>query len=110
MAALIVSGLPMERFIFEGFLPVKSGRRRQRLTALVDETRTVVLYESPHRLVRLLQELVEHLGPERRLVVARELTKRFEEVLRGTTASLLATFQARAVRGEFTLVIGGSQT
>ena len=110
MAALTVSGLPMERFVFEGFLPVKSGRRRQRLAALVEETRTVVLYESPHRLLRLLQELVEHMGPERRLVVARELTKRFEEVARGTTATLLALFQTRTVRGEFTLVIGGSQS
>ncbi len=110
MAALTVSGLPMERFVFEGFLPVKSGRRRQRLAALVEETRTVVLYESPHRLLRLLQELVEHLGPERRLVVARELTKRFEEVARGTTATLLALFQTRTVRGELTLVIGGSQS
>lgn len=107
MAALAVAGLPMERFVFEGFLPVKSGRRRQRLEALAQETRTIVLYESPHRLLRLLQELIDQLGPERRLVVARELTKRFEEVLRGTTSALLTTFQARTVRGEFTLVIAG---
>lgn len=107
MAALSIAGLPMERFVFEGFLPVKSGRRRQRLEALTEETRTVVLYESPHRLVRLLQELVAHCGPERRLVVARELTKRFEEVLRGTTSSLLSTFHTSTVRGEFTLVLAG---
>ena len=110
LAALAVSGLPMERFVFEGFLPVKSGRRRQRLEALVGETRTIVLYESPHRLLRLLQELVTHLGAERRLVVARELTKRFEEVTRGTTATLLETFQERSIRGEFTLVIAGCPT
>jgi 16S rRNA (cytidine1402-2'-O)-methyltransferase len=107
MTALAVSGLPTDRFIFEGFLPVKSGRRRQRLEALAEETRTIVLYESPHRLLRLLQELVTHLGAERRLVVARELTKHFEEVVRGTTSTLLETFQARPIRGEFTLVIAG---
>jgi len=107
LAALAVSGLPMDRFVFEGFLPIKSGRRRQRLEELSRETRTMVLYESPHRLLRLLQELVTHLGAERRLVVARELTKHFEEVVRGTTATLLETFQARPCRGEFTLVIAG---
>ncbi len=107
LAALAVSGLPTDRFIFEGFLPVKSGRRRQRLEALAEETRTIVLYESPHRLLRLLQELVTHLGAERRLVVARELTKHFEEVVRGTTSTLFETFQARPIRGEFTLVIAG---
>jgi len=110
LAALAVSGLPMDRFVFEGFLPVKSGRRRQRLEALAGETRTIVLYESPHRLLRLLQELVTHLGAERRLVGARELTKRFEEVTRGTTATLLETFQERSIRGEFTLVIAGCPT
>jgi 16S rRNA (cytidine1402-2'-O)-methyltransferase len=110
LAALAVSGLPMDRFVFEGFLPVKSGRRHQRLEALAGETRTIVLYESPHRLLRLLQELVTHLGAERRLVVARELTKRFEEVMRGTTATLLEAFQARSIRGEFTLVIAGCST
>jgi 16S rRNA (cytidine1402-2'-O)-methyltransferase len=107
LAALAVSGLPTDRFIFEGFLPVKSGRRRQRLEALAEETRTIVLYESPHRLLRLLQELVTHFGAERRLVVARELTKHFEEVVRGTSSTLLETFQARPIRGEFTLVIAG---
>ena len=110
LAALAVSGLPTDRFVFEGFLPVKSGRRRQRLEALAGEARTIVLYESPHRLLRLLQELVTHLGTERRLVVARELTKRFEEVMRGTTATLLDTFQERSIRGEFTLVIAGCPT
>jgi 16S rRNA (cytidine1402-2'-O)-methyltransferase len=110
LAALAVSGLPMDRFVFEGFLPVKSGRRRQRLEALAGETRTIVLYESPHRLLRLLQELVTHLGAERRLVVARELTKRFEEVTRGTTATLLETFQERSIRREFTLIIAGCPT
>src|SRR5262249_59343920 len=110
LSAMEVCGLPTERFVFEGFLPVKSGRRHQRLAALAGEPRTIVLYESPHRLLRLLQELVTHLGPERRLVVARELTKRFEEVTRGTTATLLEMFQTRPIRGEFTLVIAGCRT
>ena len=107
ITALAVSGLPTERFVFEGFLPVKSGRRQQRLGVLAAETRTVVLYESPHRFVKLLQELITHCGPERRLMVARELTKHFEELVRGTTASVLEHFQGRAIRGEFTLVLAG---
>ena len=107
IAALSVSGLPMNRFVFEGFLPVKSGRRRQRLEVLREETRTVVLYESPHRFVKLLRELVEHFGAERRVVVARELTKYYEEVARGTAASLLQSWQERSVRGEFTVILEG---
>ena len=107
IAALSVSGLPMNRFVFEGFLPVKSGRRRQRLEALRDEPRTVVLYESPHRFVKLLRELVEHFGAERRVVVARELTKHYEEIMRGTAASLLESWQERSVRGEFTVIVDG---
>ena len=109
IAALSVSGLPMNRFVFEGFLPVKSGRRRQRLEALRDEPRTVVLYESPHRFVRLLRELVEYFGAERRVVVARELTKHYEEVMRGTAASLLESWQERTVRGEFTVMVDGQR-
>ena len=107
LAALTISGLPMDRFVFEGFLPIKSGRRRQRLEILREEPRTIVLYESPHRLLRLLQEMVACFGAERPVVIARELTKRFEEVVRGTTATLLETFRDRAIRGEFTLVVGG---
>jgi 16S rRNA (cytidine1402-2'-O)-methyltransferase len=107
IAALSVSGLPTDRFVFEGFLPVKSGRRRQRLAVLRDEPRTMILYESPHRLLKLLHELVDYLGTDRRMVIAREMTKYFEEIVRGTTASLLATFQDRSIRGEFTLVIAG---
>jgi 16S rRNA (cytidine1402-2'-O)-methyltransferase len=107
MAALSIAGLPMDRFVFEGFLPVKGGRRRQRLEALREEPRTVVLYESPYRLVRLLQDIVTCLGPERRVVVTRELTKHFEEVQRGTAAALLDVFQERTVRGECTVLIAG---
>jgi len=109
IAALSVSGLPMNRFVFEGFLPVKSGRRRQRLEALSEEPRTVILYESPHRFVKLLRELVEHFGAERRVVVARELTKHYEEVIRGTTASLLESWQERTTRGEFTVIVDGQR-
>jgi 16S rRNA (cytidine1402-2'-O)-methyltransferase len=107
IAALSIAGLPTDRFVFEGFLPAKSGRRRQRLEALRDEPRTIVLYESPYRLVRLLQDIVTCLGPERRVVVARELTKHFEEVQRGTASALLDMFQARPVRGECTVLIAG---
>lgn len=107
IAALSVAGLPTDRFVFEGFLPPKGGRRQRRLEALRDETRTVVVYESPYRLIRLLREIGTHLGDERQVVVARELTKRFEEVQRGTASALLEAFAGRTVRGECTVMIGG---
>jgi 16S rRNA (cytidine1402-2'-O)-methyltransferase len=107
ITALCIAGLPTDRFVFEGFLPAKGGRRRQRLEALRDEPRTIVLYESPYRLVRLLQDIVACLGPERRVVITRELTKHFEEVQRGTASVLLDMFQARTVRGECTVLIAG---
>src|SRR5262249_15379606 len=110
LSAMEVCGLPTDRFVFEGFLPVKSGRRRQRLETLAGEPRTIVLYESPHRLLRLLEELITHLGPERRLVVAPELTERFEEVSRGTTAAVLEAFRTRPIRGELSRVIAGCPT
>jgi 16S rRNA (cytidine1402-2'-O)-methyltransferase len=107
IAALSVAGLPTDRFVFEGFLPPKGGRRQQRLQAWRDEPRTIVVYESPYRLLRLLQDIVTHLGPERRVVIARELTKRFEEVKRGTASTLIETFQGRTIRGECTVIIAG---
>ena len=107
IAALSVAGLPTDRFVFEGFLPAKGGKRRQRLEALRDEPRTIVIYESPYRLLRLLQDIVTCLGPERRVVIARELTKRFEEVRRGTASTLLETLQGRTIRGECTVIIAG---
>jgi 16S rRNA (cytidine1402-2'-O)-methyltransferase len=110
ITALSVAGLPMERFVFEGFLPPKGGKRRQRLEALSQESRTIVLYESPYRVLRLLQEIVTYLGAERRVVVARELTKRFEEIRRGTAAGLLAALQEHPVRGEYTVLIAGCST
>ena len=106
--ALVASGLPTDRFVFEGFLPQKKGRKT-RLDALADEPRTVVLYESPHRLVRLLGELAERLGEDRPAAVGRELTKAFEEVRRGTLAELRAHYDAQPkVRGEIVVVVGGA--
>jgi len=107
IAALSVAGLPTDRFVFEGFLPVKSGRRQRRLESLRDEPRTIVVYESPHRLVRLLQEIATHFGADRRVVIARELTKHFEEILRGTASSLHADLQHRSIKGECTVLIAG---
>ena len=106
--ALVASGLPCDRFVYEGFLPQKKGRQT-RLKALVGEPRTMVLYESPHRLAKLLGELAEHLGPERPAAVARELSKKFEEVRRGTLEELRAWYAAQPkVRGEIAVVVGGA--
>ena len=104
IGALVLSGLPTERFIFEGFLPAKSGQRRKRLEALRDETRTVVLYASPHRIVRTLQDIREVIG-DVPAACARELTKMFEEVRRGRVSELIAHFEQTAPKGEFVLVI-----
>ena len=103
LAGLVVSGLPTERFVFEGFLPRKGPLRRTRLAALAAETRTVVLYEAPHRLVALLADLAGVCGPERRVVVARELTKLHETVWRGTLAEAPAVHAAP--RGEYVVVL-----
>lgn len=106
--ALVGSGLPCDRFVFEGFLPPKKGRRT-RLAQIAAEPRTVVLYESPHRVGRTLGELAEACGPDRPAAVARELTKRFEEIRRGPLAELAAHFGTGShARGEFVLVIGGT--
>ncbi len=107
ITALSVSGLPTDRFVFEGFLPIKSGRRRQRLETLSDEPRTIVFYESPYRLLKLLQEIHDYFGADRRVVIGRELTKRFEEMLRGTAASLQDELASRSIRGEFTVIVAG---
>ena len=106
--ALVASGLPTDRFVFEGFLPHKKGRQT-RLKALADEPRTIVLYESPHRLVKLLGQLADVLGEGRPAAVARELTKIHEEVRRGTLAELGAWYSAQPkVRGEIVVVVGGA--
>ncbi len=104
--ALVNSGLPCERFAFEGFLPVKKGRRT-RLDELALEPRTVVLYESPHRLVRTLRELVEAFGGDRPASVSRELSKLHEETLRGSLRELHAHFTEHEPRGEFVVVVKG---
>src|SRR3954471_13719300 len=106
LAALVVSGLPVDRFCFEGFLPRKSGQRRQRLRNLAAETRTMVFYEAPHRLAEVLADMAEAWGDHRPGVVCRELTKTYEEVRRGGLAEL-AQWARDGVRGEVTLVIGG---
>ncbi len=104
--ALILSGLPTDRFVFDGFLPHKKGRQT-RLRELSTEPRTIVLYESPHRLLKTLTELREHLG-DRPAAVARELTKIYEEVRRGKLSALAQHFETTAPRGEFVLVIAGT--
>lgn len=105
LPALIVSGLPLEHFVFEGFLPVKKGRKT-RIESLKEESRTIVLYESPHRVLKTLTEIHAAWG-NRNVVVARELTKKFEEIVRGPIASVLKTLSSKAPRGEYVLVISG---
>lgn len=107
LAALVVSGLPTDRVVFDGFLPRRGGARRERLAELADERRTVVLFLSPHRATDDLDDLIAVLGADRQAVVARELTKLHEEVLRGTLAELRDRLQA-GVRGELTLVVAGA--
>ncbi len=109
LTALAVSGLPTDRFCFEGFLPRKRGERRGRLAGLAAEQRTMVFFEAPHRLDAFLADAVEAFGAERRAVVCRELTKTHEEVLRGGLAELAAWAQGE-VRGEITVVIEGAGT
>lgn len=104
--ALVNSGLPADRFVFEGFLPHKKGRQT-RLKQLAEETRTIVLYESPHRLVKALQQLAEHLGKTRQASVSRELTKLHEETRRGTLSELINYFADSTVKGEIVIVVEG---
>ena len=106
VSALTASGLPTDEFHFVGFLPHKSGQRRNELARLKGVPGTLVFYESPFRIERLLEELTEAM-PERRVVLARELTKKFEEFLRGTPAELLAVMRQRSVKGEFVVLVQG---
>lgn len=106
--ALVNSGLPSDRFCFEGFLPHKKGRNK-RLFQLREETRTMVFYESPHRLLKTLQQLAEYLGEERASSISRELTKIHEETIRGTLSELIHHFQHHPVKGEFVLVVQGKR-
>ena len=106
--ALVMSGIPCDRFVFEGFLPQKKGRHT-RLLALKEEDRTIVFYESPHRLVKLLEECCEYFGPERIASVSRELTKLFEENKRGTVEELKIYFSQKTVKGEIVVVVSGKE-
>jgi 16S rRNA (cytidine1402-2'-O)-methyltransferase len=107
IAAVVASGLPTDAILFEGFLPHKKGRQTM-LRRLAEVEATVVLYESPHRIVKALREMVEHFGASRRACVARELTKMFEEISRGTLGELAELYAARAsVKGEIVVVVEG---
>jgi 16S rRNA (cytidine1402-2'-O)-methyltransferase len=104
--ALVQSGLPCEKFVYEGFLPHKKGRET-RFKAIAAEERTTVMYESPHRLLKTLEALVTFCGPERLVSVSREITKKFEETVRGTAAEVLEHFKTHEPRGEFVVVVAG---
>jgi len=104
--ALVNSGLPNDKFVFEGFLPPKKGRQT-RLKLLSKENRTIIFYESPHKLLKTLSQLVEYFGAERKISVSRELTKLYEETIRGTVAEVLTHFENKAPKGEFVIVVEG---
>jgi len=106
LTALIVSGLSTRRFCFEGFLPSNNKERKERLKKLSAEPRTIIVYEAPHRLLDTLGEIMEYLG-NRRISVSREITKKFEETIRGEISSVIGIFKERAVKGEFVLIIEG---
>lgn len=104
--ALVNSGLPTDKFCFEGFLPLKKGRQT-RYKFLAEEERTIILYESPHRLLKTLEEMITYFGADRQLSVSRELTKLFEETVRGTVTEVKAYFETHPVKGEFVICVAG---
>lgn len=106
--ALVNSGLPNDKFVFEGFLPVKKGRQT-RLLFLAQETRTIIFYESPHKLLKTLGNFVEYFGSDRQVSVSRELTKMFEETIRGTANEVLAHFTKKPPKGEIVIVVEGKK-
>ena len=106
--ALVNSGLPNDKFVFEGFLPVKKGRQT-RLIFLAEETRTIIFYESPHKLLKTLTHFSEYFGEERLISVSRELTKLYEETVRGTISEVMEHFTNKAPKGEFVIVVGGKK-
>lgn len=108
VSALVISGLPTGRFVFEGFLPRKSSERRRHLEELREEPRTMVFYESPHRAVACFEDLVAVLGGDRPAAIARELTKMYEEVRRGTLAELFEAMTQTSPRGELVIIVGGA--
>ena len=105
--ALVQSGFPCDRFCFEGFLPQKKGRMK-RLSELAEESRTIVFYESPFRVVKCLEQLAEVFGEQRHVAVSREITKKFEQTVRGTLAEVLAHFKSHPPKGEFVIVLAGA--
>ncbi len=106
--ALVNSGLPNDKFVFEGFLPVKKGRQT-RLKVLADETRTMIFYESPHKLIKTLGNFVEYFGEDRPVSVSRELSKFHEETIRGTAKQVLQHFENKPPKGEIVVVVGGKK-
>lgn len=106
--ALVNSGLPNDKFVFEGFLPLKKGRQTL-LLKLVEETRTMIFYESPHKLLKTLHQFAEYFGEERNISVSRELSKLYEETVRGSIKEVIAIFENKAPRGEFVIVLEGKK-
>ncbi len=106
--ALVNSGLPNDKFVFEGFLPVKKGRQT-RLLLLAEETRTLIIYESPHKILKTLSQFLEYFGSERQISVSRELTKMYEETIRGTVSEVLAHFSQKPPKGEIVIIIAGKK-
>ena len=106
--ALVNSGLPNDKFVFEGFLPVKKGRQT-RLLLLAEETRTIIFYESPHKLIKTLGHFAEYFGVDRQVSVSRELSKMFEETIRGTATEVLAHYTAKPPKGEIVVIVEGKK-
>ncbi len=106
--ALVKSGLPCDKFVFEGFLPVKKGRKT-RLDILKEESRTMILYESPYKLLTTLGDIVEYMGPARRVSVSREISKLYEETINGTAEDVYLHFKTKAPKGEFVLIVAGKE-
>ena len=106
--ALVNSGLPNDKFVFEGFLPPKKGRQT-RLKLLAQETRTIIFYESPHKLLKTLAQIIEYFGEDRPVSVSREISKLHEQTIRGTAQEVLSVFEAKAPKGEIVLVVGAKK-
>lgn len=106
--ALVNSGLPNDRFCFEGFLPVKKGRQT-RLKSLADEKRTMIFYESPHRILKTIDEFIQIFGPERQASISREISKMYEETVRGTLEEIKQHFESNPIKGEFVCCVEGHE-
>jgi len=108
LAGLVAAGLPSDRFVFEGFPPRKKGRQT-RFKQLAEDPRTIILYESPHRVARTIRDIGEHMG-DRQVVIARELTKKFEEFIRGSVSEIREQLDTRSIKGEVVIMIGGNKS